>query len=323
VPPTPGDSVIKMKHNENLFSLADIFNDRGYVSEFVYGGYGYFDNMNYFFGHNGYIPVDRRDIPKGATIHSENVWGVADEDLYTLALGQMDAIHARGKPFFLHIMTTSNHRPFTFPAGRVKVRNGTREGAVAYTDWSIADFLARARSKPWFDDTVFVITADHDASSAGRTSLPVNRYHIPLWIYAPAHIAPRRVHRFMSQIDIPPTLLGLLHFSYRSRFFGYDIFRLPAGRERAFPATYEKLGYLRDGLLTILEPQRKVQQFRTDMATGEEAPARPRAPEDIDDATAYYQVAARLFKEGKLVRRPEDATPVQPGPTFATRSSGL
>jgi phosphoglycerol transferase MdoB-like AlkP superfamily enzyme len=265
--------------------------------------------------------VDRKDIPKDATIHSENVWGVADEDLYTLALGQMDKIHGQGKPFFLHIMTTSNHRPFTFPAGRVKERNGTREGAVAYTDWSIADFIERTRKKPYFDDTVFVITADHDASSAGKTSLPVNRYHIPLWIYAPRHIAPRRVDRFMSQIDIPPTLLGLLDFSYRSRFFGYDIFKLPPGRERAFPATYEKLGYLRDGRLTILEPQKKVEQFRPDFATGDASPAHPRDPEDIDDATAYYQVAAELFKQGKLVRRPEDKTPVQPLPAPASSTT--
>ncbi len=84
--------------------------------------------MNYFFSHNGYRAVDRRDIPKTATIHGENVWGVADEDLYTLALGQMDQIHAEGKPFFLHVMTTSNHRPYTFPDGRVKQPNGTRAG---------------------------------------------------------------------------------------------------------------------------------------------------------------------------------------------------
>lgn len=325
VPPTPGDSLIKEHHNENLFSLADIFNDRGYVSEFVYGGYGYFDNMNYFFSHNGYQTVDRADIPKDATIHGENVWGVSDEDLYTLALGQMDKIHAEGKPFFLHIMTTSNHRPFTFPAGRVSERNGTREGAIAYTDWSIADFIKRAQAKPYFDDTVFVITADHDASSAGRASIPINRYHIPLWIYAPKYFKPQRVDRFMSQMDIPPTLLGLLDFSYRSRFFGYDIFQLEPGRGRAFPATYEKLGYVFDKRLTILEPQRKVEQLRPDFATGDAVPNQPIEQDDVDQAIADYQVASYLFKHGLLARRPDDATPVPPlqppAPAPATSSA--
>ncbi|KQX96320.1 sulfatase [Rhodanobacter sp. Root480] len=312
VPPTPGDSLLKEKHNENLFSLADIFNDRGYQSDFVYGGYGEFDNMNQFFGSNGYRTVDRRDIPKSATIHSENVWGVADEDMYTLALGQMDQIHAAGKPFFLHIMTTSNHRPYTFPEGRVKQAEHTRAGAVAYTDWSIGDFIKRARAKPYFNDTVFVITADHCASSAGKTSVPVNRYHIPLWIYAPAHIKPQRVERLTSQIDIAPTLLGLLDFSYRSRFFGYDVFQLEPGRERAFPATYEKLGYLHNDVLTVLEPGRKLEQMKPDYVTGDGAAITPQNEEQIAQTIAYYQVASDLFKRGKLVRRPDDALPVQP-----------
>jgi phosphoglycerol transferase MdoB-like AlkP superfamily enzyme len=317
VPPTPGDSLLKEHNNENLFSLADIFNDRGYQSDFVYGGYGQFDNMNYFFSHNGYRTVDRRDIPKGATIHSENVWGVADEDLYTLALKQMDEIHAEGKPFFLHIMTTSNHRPYTFPEGRVKQPQYTRAGAVAYTDWSIGDFIRRARAKSYFDDTIFVITADHCAASAGKTSVPINRYHIPLWIYAPKHIQPQRVERLMGQVDIAPTLLGLLNFSYRSRFFGYDLFQLEPGRERAFPATYEKLGYLQGDALTVLEPQRKLEQMKPDYATGDATPITPQDQGQIDQAIAYYQVASELFRRGGLARRPADSTPVEPLPAPA------
>jgi phosphoglycerol transferase MdoB-like AlkP superfamily enzyme len=318
VPPAPGDSLIKAHNNENLFSLADIFNDRGYQSDFVYGGYGYFDNMNYYFSHNGYHTVDRGDIGKDQTIHHENVWGVADEDLYTLALKQMDQAQAAGKPFFLHIMTTTNHRPFTFPAGRVKERNGTREGAVAYTDWSIADFINRARSKPYFADTVFVITADHCASSAGRSSVPINRYHIPLWIYAPKYIQPQHVKQLTAQIDIAPTVLGLLNFSYRSRFFGADIFQLPADKERAFPATYEKLGYLKGDVLTVLEPQRKLEQVHPNFDTGDATPIHPVDQKQVDEATAFYQVAAYLFKHGKLVRRADDGTAVSPTPASST-----
>ncbi|MEO8999264.1 MAG: LTA synthase family protein, partial [Rhodanobacter sp.] len=318
VPPTPGDSLLKEKGNENLFSLADIFNDRGYQSDFVYGGYGEFDNMNDFFSHNGYRAVDRRDIAKGTKIHSENVWGVADEDLYTLALKQMDESHAQGKPFFLHIMTTSNHRPYTFPEGRVKGAQKTRGGAVEYTDWSIEDFIKRARQKSYFDDTVFVITADHCASSAGKTSVPINRYHIPLWIYAPKHIPPQRVERLMGQVDIAPTLLGLLNFSYRSRFFGYDLFQLEPGRERAFPATYEKLGYLHHDVLTVLEPQRKLEQMKPDYATGDATPITPQDESQIDQAIAYYQVTSELFRRGGLVRQPADSTAVEPLPAAAT-----
>ncbi|WP_254427184.1 LTA synthase family protein [Rhodanobacter sp. C01] len=321
VPPTPGDSLIREHNNENLFSIADIFNDRGYQSDFVYGGYGYFDNMNYFFSHNGYKTVDRGDIPKDAVIHSQNVWGVSDEDLYTLALKQMDDAQAAGKPFFLHIMTTSNHRPYTYPAGRVSQIAPSRPGAVAYTDWSIKDFIQRARSKPYFDNTVFVITADHCASSAGKTAIPINHYHIPLWIYSPKNFPPQRVHTLMGQLDIPPTLLGMLNFSYRTRFFGQDVFQLPTGGGHALPGTYEKLGYLRDNVLTVLEPRRKLEQFTPDYTTGDATPIQPVNQAMVDQAIAYYQVSSDLFKRGQLVRRPSDATPVQPLPLPAPAAS--
>jgi phosphoglycerol transferase MdoB-like AlkP superfamily enzyme len=314
IPPTPGDSILKQAGNEDMLSLGQIFDQHGYVSQFVYGGYGYFDNMNYFFSHNGYQIVDRSSIPKDMPIHGQNVWGVADEDLYTLALSQMDAIHAQGKPFFLHIMTTSNHRPFTFPDGRVKEKNGTREGAIAYTDWSIADFIKRAQAKPYFDDTVFVITADHCASSAGRSSVPIDRYHIPLWIYAPKHFQPQRVEQQMGQIDIPTTLLGLLDFSYRSRFFGRDVFQIAPDQARAFPATYEKLGYLHGDRLSILEPQRKFEQVTPDFETGDAKRVASIDQNDLDDATADYQVASYLFKHSLLARQASDANAVTPLP---------
>ena len=318
VPPTPGDSLVREKNNEDLFSLADIFNDRGYESEFVYGGYGYFDNMNYFFSHNGYKTVDRSAIAPGTPIHSQNVWGVSDEDLYTLALGQMDQIHAEGKPFFLHIMTTSNHRPYTYPAGRVKWQAPSRLGAVAYTDWSIEDFIKRASAKPYFADTVFVITADHCASSAGKTSIPINHYHIPLWIYAPKQFKPERVNELMGQLDIPPTLLGLLNFSYRTRFFGQDALQLTPGQGHAFPGTYEKLGYVRGDILTILEPRKRLEQLKPDFDTGDATPVAPINQDLVNTAIAYYQVASDLFKQGGLKRRADDGAKVEPLPAPAT-----
>ncbi|MEO8804282.1 MAG: LTA synthase family protein [Rudaea sp.] len=314
VPPAPGDSLVKEKHNENLFSLGSVFNQHGYVSEFAYGGYGYFDNMNYFFAHNGYKNVDRRDVPSDATIHSENVWGMADEDLYTLAMTQMDEIHAASKPFFVHIMTTSNHRPYTWPKDRVDLAQGTRDGAVKYTDWAIGDLIQRMRAKPYFKDTVFVITADHCADSSGETRIPINRYQIPLLIYSPAHIAPQRVEKMISQIDIPPTLLGLLHFSYRSRFFGHDVLALPPDQDRAFPSTYQNLGYLRGDRLTILSPGREMEQVKPDPVTGGAVPYDPVDQAQVNQAIAFYQVAYDEFRSGRMRWRTSDSLPVAPLP---------
>jgi phosphoglycerol transferase MdoB-like AlkP superfamily enzyme len=296
VPPTPGQSIIKRPANAGLFTLGDVFNSRGYVSRFIYGGYGYFDNMNDFFENNGYGVADRQEIP-GRDIHYENIWGVADEDLFTLVMHQVDQIHRQGKPFFVHVMTTSNHRPYTYPAGRIDIPSHTgRNGAVKYTDYALGRFLHEASQTSWFKNTLFVITADHCGNSAGKTDLPVNRYHIPLIIYAPAHFGPRVVSTLMSQIDIPPTILGLLHFSYRSKFYGYDVFKIPPGKARAFISTYQNLGYIRDSTLVILKPEKEVQIFHPDFFTGDNTPA-PYDSALVQEAISYYQSASDAFNK--------------------------
>lgn len=309
VPPTPGESIVKRPRNENLFSLATVFNAKGYESLFLYGGYGAFDNMNHFFGSNGYQVRDRAAIAP-EKIHQANIWGVADEDLYTLALEEFDHAHAAGKPFFAHVMTTSNHRPYTFPEGRIDAPQGKRESAVRYSDWALGDLLRRAREKPWFDDTVFVITADHCASSGGIASLPVFRYHIPLWIYSPRHVAPGRFERLFSQIDIAPTVLGLLGMNYRSRFYGADIFRLEPGRERVFIGNYQRLGYLRDDQLVELSPGRRLASVRPDYEYNRPQPPLATDPRLSTEAMAYYQTASWLFSRGLLAAALAAPTPV-------------
>ena len=299
VPPTPGESIVKRENNEGLFSLASVFNAKGYTSQFLYGGYGAFDNMNYFFGHNGYEVHDREEIPK-ADIHHANIWGVADEDLYTMAMKQFDRVHASGKPFFAHVMTTSNHRPYTFPAGRGPWPQGKRDSAVAYTDWAIGDFVRRARAHPWFADTIFVITADHCASSAGKAALPAFRYRIPMWVYAPGHVAPGRFTEMISQVDIAPTVLGLLGMDYDSEFYGVDVFQRPPDSARAFIGTYQLLGYLRHDKLVQLSPHRKVETVRPAYTSDQEQPVIADDPQLTLEAVSNYQTAAYRFEHGLM-----------------------
>ena len=156
-----------------------------------------------------------------------------------------DAYQASGQPFFAHLMTTSNHRSYTYPEGRIDIPSKTgRDGAVKYADWALGDFLQRAAGHLWFDNTVFVIVADHQASASGKTDLPLARYRIPLLICAPKLISPARNERLIAQMDIAPTLLGLLHWSYTSKFIGHDVNRLPPGKEHALISTYQAVGYL-------------------------------------------------------------------------------
>jgi phosphoglycerol transferase MdoB-like AlkP superfamily enzyme len=294
IAPTPGMSIVKRPDNEGLFSLGSILKSKGYSTQYIYGGYGYFDNMNYFFSHNGYQVIDRNAIAD-QDIHYENIWGVADEDLFTLSLKKIDLDYAKKKPFFSQIMTVSNHRPFTYPEGRVAIPSHTnQEGAVQYTDYAIGKFLREAEGKPWFNNTIFVIVADHCASSAGKTELPANRYHIPMIIYAPKLIKPQVFEKLTAQIDIAPTILGLSGISYQSKFFGLDVFNIKPNQEFALISTYEKLGFIKNNHLLVLSPQKKVEQFKImpnhDQITEKVNPVLK------EQAIAFYQTASYMYK---------------------------
>ncbi len=303
VPPTPGESIVKRPKNTGLVSLGSVLGAQGYDVRFLYGGYGRFDNMEQFFAGNGYQVVDRTAIPPDK-IHHENAWGVADEDVYTQALLEIGRSAAAKRLSFTHIMTTSNHRPYTYPEGRIDLPSGQagRDGGVKYTDWAIGDFIARAQGEPWFKHTVFVIVADHCASSAGKTQLPLRRYHIPLIIYAPGLVTPDESSVLASQIDVAPTVLGLLNISYRAPFFGRDL-RGPLTRSPyALVSTYQELGFLRDGQLVELAPNRAPKLITVDRKRPV-ATAAANA-ELTDDTIALYQVAADAFRVGAL-RQPD------------------
>lgn len=294
IPPTPGRSIIKrLGREKDQWTLGQVLNSKGYSSYFAYGGRGYFENMNSFYSANGYQIVDQNTIPADQ-VGFTNAWGMADEDLYRQVMKTADGDHGK-RPFFIHVMTTSNHRPYTYPAGRIDIPSGSgRKGAVKYSDYAIGRFLHQAAARPWFDDTLFIIVADHQAGSAGRRTLPIERYHIPLWIYAPRQIAPAVVDGLASQIDLAPTLLGLLNMSYRSCFFGRDVLRAPA--DRALIANYQNLGLYNGESMAILEPRREIrlQQGFARGAVSEQdaAPSQDLVSRDI----SYYQGAAAVYR---------------------------
>lgn len=302
IPPAPGQAVVRRPNNQHLATLGELLKPQGVTPYFFYGGYGYFDNMNAYFEGNSYQVIDRTDIPK-EDVMFENVWGVADEVLFTHALRTLEKRHADGSPFFAHIMTTSNHRPYTYPDGRIDIPSpGGRDGAVKYTDYAIGQFLDKARSQSWFKDTLFIITADHCASVAGKSKLPVAGYHIPLIFYAPGLIKPDTFDTPVSQIDLAPTIVELLGKRGDDHFFGRSFFEHGEPLKRVFISNYQSLGYLRNNVLTVLLPKGQVESYQVDPKTLATTPA-PIDQRLLDETIAYYQSASRAFKAGALSNR--------------------
>ncbi len=313
IPPTPGRSIVKRDKNQDLFTIGEIFKQKGYESSFFYGGDGYFDNMNNYFGGNGFNIVDRgRGFLLDSSIKTtrtninddevtfENAWGVCDEDIYTKVLKEADEAHLNDMPFFNFVMTTSNHRPFTYPDGKIDIPSGTgREGGIKYTDYAIDNFLKQAKTKPWYNNTVFVIMADHCASSAGRWSLNIDKYRIPAMIFNIENQSPQKIEKLSSQIDMFPTLFALLNWDYSSNLFGMDIMKMQKQDERAFIGNYRNLGLLKDKKLMVLSDQRVVNYFEWETDNDN------LIPKDIDDTLleetiSFYQVADYLYRNNGL-----------------------
>jgi phosphoglycerol transferase MdoB-like AlkP superfamily enzyme len=320
MPPTPGRSIVKRLGRESGYaSLGRQLEARGYDSVFLYGGRGYFDNMNAFFGGNGYRTIDQTSVPE-EEMTFKNAWGMCDEDLYAQTLRQADIDHAVGKPFFFQVMTTSNHRPYTYPEDRIDIPSGYgREGAVKYTDHAIGAFLEEARRRPWFESTIFVFVADHTAGSAGKEDLPVDKYRIPLFIFAPGLIEPREIPTLASQIDLAPTLLGLLHLDYTSSFFGRDLLHEDAATERVLIGNYQHLGLFDGQNLAILSPKKGMRRHDDALGLSDESTVSINDPLIRRDI-AYYQSASHMFQHGLLRWSPDAAQKTDGGASLPPRA---
>ncbi|MGB0868534.1 MAG: LTA synthase family protein [Flavobacteriales bacterium] len=314
IPPTPGRSIIKRENNKSLFNVSEIFNSKGYSSTFFYGGDSHFDNMLTYFGNNGFDVVDHKEehrfeeniagkriqiTDKESTF--ENAWGVCDEDLFNKVLNWTDEQELTGKPFFNFVMTSSNHPPFTYPANKIQKNenNSEREGAVKYTDYAIEQFMNKAKTKPWYKNTVFVFIADHNAYSAGRSELNVRKYHIPAFIYNLPNQQPKKSNKLCSQIDIFPTLFGFLDWKYEANWFGKDVRKMQTKDERTFISNHRKLGYRKNNDVVILDCNKDSRFFKWKR----EDNSLTKIPKDIDletEAISHYQSAYFLYKNGLL-----------------------
>ena len=229
----------------------------------------------------------------------ENAWGICDEDIYAKMLKQSDAFYKQGKKFFNFVMTTSNHRPYTYPSGKIDIPSGTsRDGAVQYTDYALKELFRKLQKKPWYKDTVFIIIADHCASSAGKNEIDVANYRIPAFIVNMPGSESRKVLKQCSQIDIFPTFFSLANWSYRSNFFGKNVLN-PKFEERAFVSTYRKLGLMKGNEVMILSDHFR-NAFYDWNESNNSLTAKPVDSAFLIEAISWYQTADYLFTNKKL-----------------------
>ena len=257
-PPTVSDAALRLSGAQsNFYTIAQTLKQQGYRSRFVYGGEAHFDNMKSFFLGNGFDEL--YDLPTFNEPSFVGTWGASDEDMFA----QVDRLLSEPseQPSFTLAFSVSNHSPWEYPEGRISPQGNphTVENTVRYADWAIGDFFDKAKKSPYWENTLFLIVADHDSRVFGANLVPLRHFHIPALILG-ADVPARQDDRLVSQIDLPPTLLSLMGIHSQHPMIGHDLTRTCG--ERAMMQYGENYGYLKQDALLVLEPHRAATQYR-------------------------------------------------------------
>jgi phosphoglycerol transferase MdoB-like AlkP superfamily enzyme len=315
LPPLPGISIVRRPQSRDLFTLPGLLRSQGYATEFIYGGRALFDGMGAYMRRNGMERVvEQGDFPATSF---RTAWGVADEVIFDKALTELDSLHATGKPFYTLILSVSNHRPYTYPEGRIAAPPSAKKrvNAVQYADYALGRFMRAAREHAFFDSTIFVLMGDHGARVYGAEEIPLASYEVPILLYGPSLIpAGVRLPTVTSSLDIPPTILALLGMEYRSKFFGHDVLAVAPSAGRALMTHNNVLALMTGSRVVVLGLRGTAAVFRYDPATRSLTPiARPDSSDRalIGDAIAWFSGADRVYRSGRY--RLENADLAYPG----------
>ncbi|WP_172563637.1 LTA synthase family protein [Vibrio alginolyticus] len=290
-PPSPSRAVVKLsKSQTGFFTIADLLKAQGYHTQFIYGGEANFDNMKTFFFGNGFDQIVEEDDYNNPSFVGS--WGVSDEDLYNKANEEFERLSKSDKPFFSLVFTSSNHSPYEYPKGKIEPYDSeymTRKNAVKYSDYALGTFFEKAKKSSYWDDTIFIVIADHDARVSGANLVPVKHFHIPALILGKG-IQPRKDDRIANNIDMPPTLLSLIGVDAKTPMIGRDLTKPLAREDERAMMQYDKnFGYLTRDNLVVLSPGEKVSTLAYDFKD------QTMEPLEVDESIVERAKANALF----------------------------
>ncbi len=301
IPAPPDGNILKGSAGRRHYeTLGAVMHAQGYTTRFVYGGDLDFENMDGFLRHNDFDElVGVGDFPNGRLWQWRLKWGVPDDLVFTRAHELL--LHDAG-PSLTVILTLTNHPPFRLPPDAARPYSGPladERNAIRYSDWALGRFMEKARSAPYFDDTIFVIAGDHGQLYDGVPASDLSFFHVPCLVYGPRAlgVAPHRVDAITGHTDIAPTIVGLLGAPARHSFWGRDLFH--------------QLGEEPRVLISNLRGQLLVESGRV-VRDGPEPEPRLYAFDDPDRLSDLYAVPTEddslLVKERTLTQALVDAT---------------
>ena len=226
----------------------------GYSTTYFTTHDGQFDNVAGFLKANHFDNIfSQKDYPSEEV---KTTLGVPDDYMFRYAIPVIDTLARSKKPFFVSFMTTSDHGPFYVPDYFKPKTKKIRTQITEYADWSLQQFIIMASKQDWFDNTIFVFVADHGAPMNVVYDIPLNYFHVPLLIYAPKLIGtPKVLNKTGSQLDIFPTVMGIINQSYINNTMGIDL--LNDSRPYAIINDDNKIGIVDQSYLCVMKNKGK------------------------------------------------------------------
>ena len=211
--------------------LAGILGKEGYETAFFHGAQNGSMGFEAFAKKTGFQHYYGRTEYEAAhgTSDFDGTWAIWDEPFFQYYAEEMSKMQ---QPFMTAIFSASSHHPFAIPEqykAQFPEEHLPIQKCIRYTDMALGKFFATARKQPWFGNTIFVLTSDHtNQSDHAEYQSDLGGFCSPIIIYDPSHAEGRMEDKVAQQIDILPTVLGMLGYSKPYVAFGIDVLNTPA-----------------------------------------------------------------------------------------------
>lgn len=261
-PAQPDQSIIKLpKKTQTLPNICRILVNDNYNTMFCYGGDADFANFRSYLSNSGFRKIiSLKDFDSK---HNTSKWGVHDHIVFDRFF---EELNKNNEPFFSVLLTQSSHEPFDVPHKSEFAGESETElflNSIHYTDSCLGAFFEKVKHEDWYENTLFVLVADHGARNPGNNKVfEPQRFHIPmLWLGKAIHTEPAKVDKYGSQFDLATTLLNQLGYEHNEFIFGKDLLseNTPS---HSFYVFNNGFGFLTDSAFVAFDNRAKLTVFQ-------------------------------------------------------------
>ncbi len=288
-----------MKMIREFDGISNTLLKNGYSTTYFTTHDSQFDNVEGFLRANDFQNIiSQTDYPMSKV---KTTLGVPDDYMFRYSIPIINKLSEKENPFFVTFMTASDHGPYFIPDYFHPKTKVIKQQIVEYADWSLRKFITLSSKEKWFDNTIFVFVADHGVPIYATYEISLNYFHTPLIFHAPKILPQNKLYKTIgSQIDIYPTIMGLLKQPYVNNTLDVDL--IEQDRKYAIINDDDKIGILDTNYFCIMkgdDSKLQLYKYQTKDRTNYFKQNKTKAFEMVEFAKANMQVFQKMILSGE------------------------